>query len=179
MSREEFDENKQAILAAIDALMSNPKSRRRFRALALFEKTTGELLAEVFDTAHGRVVVHRSYGSVSRAGNLPFYRQGVDQNDWVVAPFTGDPVQRFHIVSGTGDRSVSGRDITQWLAEGKTRHTISQPTQNNRPLSETQLLAAQLAENVDAIAASPQAGEIYRGVNQMIDDIVRALNDRK
>jgi hypothetical protein len=60
MSREEFNKNKRAILATINALMTNPKSRRRFRILALYEETTGELLAEVFGTTHGlSTVSHR------------------------------------------------------------------------------------------------------------------------
>jgi hypothetical protein len=134
MSRERFNENKQAILAAIDALMDNPKSRKRFRALALYEETTGELLAEVFRLTYGPVVVHRSSGRVSRAGkSAMFVRQGRGTDDLVVAPFSDDPDQRFNIVSAaSADRGISGRDLAQWLAEGKTRHAISQPTEDDR-----------------------------------------------
>jgi hypothetical protein len=67
--------------------MTNPKSRRRFRILALYEETTGELLAEVFGTTHGRVVVHRSRGRVSRGRNTAlFARQGASLDDLVVPP---------------------------------------------------------------------------------------------
>lgn len=43
-----FGPNKPAILAAINALMERPKSRKRFRLLAVYDRETGELLAEVF-----------------------------------------------------------------------------------------------------------------------------------
>jgi hypothetical protein len=95
LSREEFDKNKQDILDALDALLLNPKSRRRFRDLELYEKTTGELLAEVFHIRFGTVVVHRSYGRVSLVGNAPFFRQGASQDDLIVAPLTGDPLSAF------------------------------------------------------------------------------------
>jgi hypothetical protein len=65
MSQETFDENKQAILAAIDALIDNPKSRKRFRLFELYEKGgRHERLAEVFGTHHGPVIVYRGAGAV-------------------------------------------------------------------------------------------------------------------
>lgn len=180
MSREEFDENKQVILAGLNALMKNPKSRNRFRILAVYEESPGdpgELLVQVFPTPHGPVVVHCSYGRVSRVGNAMFVRQRANLDDSIVAPLTGDPDQRFRVVSkSSADLSISGRDLMQWLAEGKTRHAISQPSEFHRPLSQTAQLALWLADNVDAIAANPRAGEFHREIKQMMDDIVRVLN---
>lgn len=178
MSYKDFHEHQQPILAGLNALLDNPRSRRRFRIFAVYDELTGELLAEVFRTTQGSVVVHRSYGRVSRAGNAMFFRQGNDQDDMVVAPFTGDPVQRFHIVSGaSSDRGISGIDLIRWVGEGKSRHAISQPTEDPRLPSPTAQMAGWLAENVDAIAASPGAGELYREVQQMVDYLARTLNN--
>jgi hypothetical protein len=39
-----FGNNRSAILAAVNAVMEKPKSRKRFRLLAVYERETGELL---------------------------------------------------------------------------------------------------------------------------------------
>jgi hypothetical protein len=113
MSLETFNENNADILAGINLLMTNPKSRKTFRLFELNEMATGELLAEVFQTTHGSVVVHRSSGRVSRRGKSDlFVRQGRDSDDLIVAPLTGDPDQRFRVVAAsTADRSFSGAMI--------------------------------------------------------------------
>ena len=128
MSQETFDANKQPILAAIDALMDNPKSRKRFRLLALYERSTGELLAEVFGTHHGPVVVYRSTGAVTRGRNhAPFARQGRGLAELIVAPLTGDPEQEFKIMPShtQGRLVIDCQDFSQWIAAGKTRHAVS------------------------------------------------------
>lgn len=180
MSREVFDENKQAILVDLNALMDNPKSRRLFRLLAVYDKGSNQLLAEVFALTQGTLVVHRGRGHLSRVKGRAsgvFVRQDRGDENLIVAPLTDDPDQFFVISVGRmGDRSLSGRDLTRWLAEGKTRHSISEPSEDNRHLSETAQLAKYLADNVDAIAARPDAGEFARAVDQMYDDIIGVLN---
>jgi hypothetical protein len=93
MTWEVFEENRPAILAAVKALMANPKSRRRFRLAALYEKRTSDLVAEMFGTAHGPVVVwlDAEYGGEST------HLAGVRLHGRDIAPLTGDPAQRFTI----------------------------------------------------------------------------------
>jgi hypothetical protein len=179
MSPETFEENKAEILVSINLLFDNPKSRNRFRLIAVVDEASGELLAEVFNTQpHGSVVVHRGQGKVSRRGNYLFVRQARGSDDLIVAAFTGDPNQRFRIVAASNvDRSISGRDLTQWMAEGKTTYAISQPTLDIRPPSQATEAGRWLADHVHDIARSPQAGDTFRGVQKMRDDIMRALTD--
>jgi hypothetical protein len=44
MTLREFSDNKPAILAALNAVMNRPKSRREFRLLEVYAGETGELL---------------------------------------------------------------------------------------------------------------------------------------
>jgi hypothetical protein len=127
MSQETFDEHKAAILDALDTLLDNPKSRRRFRLLALYAKDTGELLAEVFRTNHGPLILHRSRGTANRGRkNYPFPRQGRGLAELVVAPLTDNPDQRFSIMARHSQRvhSLQCSDFRDWIAEGMTRRTI-------------------------------------------------------
>jgi hypothetical protein len=124
MSQETFAKNNRAIRAGLAAVISNPKSRRRWRLLPVYEKDTGELLAEVFDTLYGPVIWHRSWGRVlSRTShNTEFTRQG--RSNVVVAPLTDDPDQRFRIVGRKGEHTVAAEDLRQSIAEGQTRHAV-------------------------------------------------------
>jgi hypothetical protein len=47
MTLREFSDNKPAILAALNAVMNKPKSRREFRLLDVYAGETGGLLAEL------------------------------------------------------------------------------------------------------------------------------------
>ncbi|OSC24608.1 hypothetical protein B8W69_20910 [Mycobacterium vulneris] len=78
--------------------------------------------------------------------------------------------------ANSSNRSISGGDIEQWLKEGKKSHAIDQPTLDKRPRTLEQQMAGWLADHVEDIAAIPNAGEIYRGVKQLRDDILRVLN---
>jgi hypothetical protein len=129
MSRQTFLDNKPAIVAALRALMNNPKSRRRFRLLELYEKNTSELLAEVFGTTHGPVIVYRSYGSVNQGRNFaPFPRQSRGQDNLLVDPLTedDDPDQPSVVLTTARNGQYKFRcaDFRQWIAEGKTRHAV-------------------------------------------------------
>jgi hypothetical protein len=124
MSQETFTENRPAILVALQAVVNNPKSRKRFRLLAVYERVTGELLAEVFGTIHGPVIIHRSWGTIlSRSShNTEFTRQG--RSNIVVAPLTDNPNQKFHIVAHNTRYTFRCEELRRWIAEGKTRHTV-------------------------------------------------------
>jgi hypothetical protein len=47
---------------------------------------------------------------------------------------------------------------------------------DDRPHSPAAQLALYLADHVDDIARNPQAGELYRQIDQFYDDLVRVLN---
>lgn len=121
MSQQTFDENEPAILAALRALMSNPKSRNRYRLGAIYAKPTGELLMEVFRTNHGPVVVYRSaLGWTTHPDDgrdiYNAFRQGHGSN-LTVAPLTGKEGQVFVLISrkSLGQERVDAEIITKWL----------------------------------------------------------------
>lgn len=120
-----FSENKQEILAGLNALMADQKSRKRFRLLAVYVRETGELLAEVFSITLGPVIVGRS-GSIYRgAEDVEFVRQDRGGANLVVAPLDNDPDQRFRLMPSSGGQcTLLNRDLRQWIVHGK-RHTVS------------------------------------------------------
>jgi hypothetical protein len=123
-----FGENKQAILAALNALMARPKSRKQFRLLAVYVRETGELLAEVFDTAHGPVIVFRSGRIHHGAEGFEFVRQDRGGANMAVAPLDNDPDQRFPLIASSGQYVFINRDVRRWIAASKQhgkRHTVS------------------------------------------------------
>ncbi len=118
MTLREFSENKRAILAAVNAVIEKPKSRKRFRLLAVYERETGELLAEVFGTVHGPVVVFRS-GTVHRGvegdqdkpdPRAEFVRQDRGTANLIVVPLAADPDQRFQLIASGGQDTFTNRD---------------------------------------------------------------------
>jgi hypothetical protein len=87
-----FSNNKAAILAGINVLMDNPKSRKRFRLLTVYARETDERLAEVFGIPnHGPVVVYRSGSRHHGAEGVEFVRQDRGDANLVVAPLDNDP----------------------------------------------------------------------------------------
>ena len=126
MSQETFDKNWRAIRVGLHLAISNPKSRRSFRLLELYERDTSQLLAEVFGTLHGPVVIHWSWGTaMSRSrNNTEFRRKSRDGAGVLVAPLTDDPDQRFRIMGGNSQYTVAGKDFRDWIAQGKTRQAI-------------------------------------------------------
>ncbi len=123
-----FVDNKQAILAAINALMVRPKSRKQFRLLSVYVRETGELLAEVYDTTHGPVVVCRSGSTYTGAEGTEFVRQDRGGANLVVVPMDNDPDQRFLLVASRGQCVFMNRDLRRWIVNhrwGSRRHTVS------------------------------------------------------
>jgi hypothetical protein len=105
MGQQTFDENEPAIRGAVKAIMRDPKRRKRFRLFALHE-SGGGLLAEVFDTKHGPVIAHHSWGSTDRLYTVAVgARRGRGQGQLLVAPLTDDPDQRFPLNSGSSGSS--------------------------------------------------------------------------
>ena len=114
-----FGNNRPAILAAVNAVMERPKSRKRFRLLAVYERETGELLAEVFGTVHGPVVVFRS-GTVHRGvfgdqdkpdARAEFVRQDRGDANLIVAPLDNDPDQRFPLIASAGQYVLTNPEL--------------------------------------------------------------------
>jgi hypothetical protein len=123
-----FSQNKPAIVAAVNVLMGKPKSRKLFRLLAVYERETHELLAEVFGTAHGPVVVYRT-GSVHHSDEgVEFVRQDRGSANLVVAPLDNDPDQRFPLIAAGGQYVFMNRDLRRWIVDSKhtgRRHAVS------------------------------------------------------
>jgi hypothetical protein len=128
MNLRTFVDNRQAILAALNALLVRPQSRRQFRLLAVHVQETGELLAEVFDTTHGPVVVCRSGSTYTGAEGTEFVRQDRGGANRVVAPLDNDPDQRFLLVASRGQCVFMNRDLRRWIVDQRwsgKRHTVS------------------------------------------------------
>jgi hypothetical protein len=119
-----FSENKQEILAALNVIMDNPKSRNRFRLLAVYVRETGELLAEVFKTNLGPLLVGRS-GTIHSTGDVEFVRQDRGSANLVVGPLDSDPDGAWRFIGSSGGQvTLWNRDLRRWIVEGK-RHTVS------------------------------------------------------
>jgi hypothetical protein len=96
MSQDEFDQNCSAIASDVASILAaEAKSRRRFRLIAVHEKVSGHLLAEVFQTTRGPVVVTNDAEHNSRER----IRRGARRD---LTPFTGEPEQVFLIRGGRG-----------------------------------------------------------------------------
>lgn len=97
MSQEVFDENRQQITTEVNTILAaKGKTRRRFRIIAIYEKATGDLVAEVFRTSLGPVVVSLAADAKSFVPNFEEvvgFRQDRTQRD--IEPLTGDPRQPF------------------------------------------------------------------------------------
>ncbi len=65
MNPKTFLLNHQEITTAVTVLMNNSKSRKRFRILELHTARGGELIAEVFRTTYGPVIVYRATARTS------------------------------------------------------------------------------------------------------------------
>jgi hypothetical protein len=120
MNLRTFYENKPAILADIRVLMDNPKSRKRFRLLAVYARETGEPLAEVFSTNHGPVVVFRSGSRHHGAEGVEFVRQDRGSANLVVAPLDNDPDgQQFPLIASSGGQcTLLNRELRRLIADG-------------------------------------------------------------
>jgi hypothetical protein len=109
MSWETFGENRPASVAEIRAMLANPKSRKRFNLIELYEKETGELLAEVFRTSRGAVVVYRGIEGWDQPFSIRDNPEDEARYDSfrqlrgapAVLPLTGDPEQLFSIAPRT------------------------------------------------------------------------------
>jgi hypothetical protein len=104
MTIEAFERNRSTIDIEVQTILAAKKqTRRRFRSVAMYEKSSGELLAEVFTTSVGPVIVYRA--PVVEAG-LRGLRQDTKRRG--IAPFTGSAGQ-WITLSSKGD---GGRGLT-------------------------------------------------------------------
>ena len=114
MSDEVFRENASQIVAEVRTIRSaKGKTRRRFRIVAIYERSSGLLLGEVLRTSFGPVVVYRTAvmaPAACRDMALVGYRQ--DRTCPGLEPFTGHPSQFFSMVSTKGNHyPATGADI--------------------------------------------------------------------
>jgi hypothetical protein len=123
-----FSTHKPEILAGLNLLTAKPKSRKGFRLLAVYERETGERLAEVFSTTHGPVVLFRTGSIHHGAEGAEFVRQDRGSADLAVAPLDNDPDQRFPLIASRGQYVFMNRDLRRWIVDHKydgRRHTVS------------------------------------------------------
>jgi hypothetical protein len=112
MSLDEFGQNEPAILADVCAILNGKtKIRKRLRIVAVYERSTGQLVAEVVHTSKGPVVVHR----VAAIDTDSFPARRVDvrgfRREHGIAPFTGEPDQQFAIKGNEAVYVVTGRNF--------------------------------------------------------------------
>lgn len=117
MTWREFSARRDEILAGALAIMDQPQSRKRFRTLAVYEGGSNELLAEMFSTTHGPIVVYRS------AEDLGAGVARRDRDRLSVSPLGNDPDQRFVMVSRRAEHIFMNRDFRRWAVQGP-RHTV-------------------------------------------------------
>ncbi len=127
MNPKTFLKNHQEITTAVTVLMNSPKSRKRFRILELHTARGGELIAEVFRTFYGPVIVYRATARTSwqdgdeESGDDSF-RQG--RRRPAVEPLTDDPDHRFVMMGRDGSYVVKASDIHDLINHGVTRSPI-------------------------------------------------------
>lgn len=116
ISREDFAKNCSQIRNQVTAILSaKAKLRSRLQLIAVHETRSGDLIAEVLQTAVGPVVVYHPGGddmevmwrSDARDGRI--YRRG--RGEPRIEPFTGDPEQSFQIQGHTVTYTVTGRNL--------------------------------------------------------------------
>jgi hypothetical protein len=111
-----FDENWPTIATEVKTILgAKGKTRRDFRIVAVYERKTGELLAELLRTSLGPVVVFRAgqWGArASQKGEIRVgFRQSRGVNGLAVAPFTGIESQPYFVAGGIGQHLVTGQHI--------------------------------------------------------------------
>jgi hypothetical protein len=109
MSREAFDANRADIDTQISTILATQgKTRRRFRLRAIYERRSSELVAELFATTHGPVLVmlDAEYGGASRHVANDIRARGRD-----IAPLTGDPAQQFLVRARSRSYLVTGAHL--------------------------------------------------------------------
>ncbi|MGO9354119.1 MAG: hypothetical protein ACLP3C_26005 [Mycobacterium sp.] len=108
MSTAVFEQNEPAILADVCAILAGKtKIRKQLRLVAVYERSTGQLVAEVLRTTKGPVVVHRvaaiqtdlgrSAEVVSESGRPAHVDIREFRREHGIAPLTGEPDQEFPI----------------------------------------------------------------------------------
>jgi hypothetical protein len=121
MRWETFDQNSDEIVAAVRLIVADSKRRRKFQLAAIYERHTNELLAEVFSTGFGPVVVYSvAYGQpANRFGGAPFHtRQARDGRP--IARLSGDASrpQVFDVASRAGaNYSITRGDLIRLITE--------------------------------------------------------------
>lgn len=103
-----FNHNQPTITADVWMILAaKGKNRRRFRLAAVYEKKTGQLLAELVQTTCGPVVVMTD----AEHGGGSAHMDGVRRRGRDIAPFTGDPGQEFVIKVKSRLYMVTGADF--------------------------------------------------------------------
>lgn len=114
MSAKEFDANEKQIRTAVRLLRADSKLHNKFQHLAVYEKRSGELLAEVLWTAFGPVVVYKTQVGAWANHKPGAPGQGVTMHlrqhrkSRSIAPLTGASDQMFTVMS----RSNASYEVT-------------------------------------------------------------------
>jgi hypothetical protein len=132
MSQDEFDQNWSVIASDVASILAaEAKSRRRFRLIAVHEKVSGHLLAEVFQTTRGPVVVTNDAEHNSRER----IRRGARRD---LTTFTGEPEQVF-LIRGVADLPCHRRPLHHpRISHRRTRFQVRHAVRNH-PLARRRL----------------------------------------
>jgi hypothetical protein len=105
MSNAVFETNRADIETQIRTILATKgKTRSRFRLRAVYEARTNDLVAELFRTTHGPVLVMVDAEHAGARRHLADVRaHGRD-----IAPFTGDPEQQFIMRARSRSYVISG-----------------------------------------------------------------------
>lgn len=115
MSHAVFTENEEAIFAQVRTILaSKSEFRRKMRLLAIYEKGTNELVAEIFRTTFGPVVACRSIDWTEAQepinGQVRIgYQTSASYNN--VQPLTGDDADVYQLKSHAAWHHLSGQDL--------------------------------------------------------------------
>ncbi len=112
MSLAVFEQNEPAILADVCAILAGKtKIRKQLRLVAVYERSTGQLVAEVLRTTKGPVVVHRVAAIETESGRPARVDIRGFRREHGIAPLTGEPDQQFAIKGKSAVYIVFGRNF--------------------------------------------------------------------
>jgi hypothetical protein len=116
LSWQVFGQNRDAITLLVSKMVSPAAAgyaRKNLRLGAIYERSSGEIIAEVFRTPWGPVVVMATAGAGDESEHVTDVGRGRD-----VAPLTGEPDQQFLIRARSRSYMVTGDNLSRKFYQG-------------------------------------------------------------
>lgn len=116
LSQYDFSEHSDEISVQVRAILaSKGETRRRFCALEIRERHSGDLVGEVLRTTYGLVSVHQTQVRRLPSGQWTTYRL---QSARLMAAVTGDEDQPFRFASRSAQYLVRGAELLRQIERG-------------------------------------------------------------